>query len=441
MKRKNSCLKCGLSMRQIGYRGSAFSLSEPGFSLLELMIAIVILGILAGTAASYYVGLKEDAVASKVKADLNELGKVMVAFMSDEYNITGERPAKMTELTEKTFKLKVIKDETGSIAAKYPMSADINAIKEQEFADKPNYTTSEVEIKRSFVEKIPPCPWGDAYYADLYNICAMKPGNKQPMKLSYTNQSVDRFAVATPSASFYNILQLGVSQLNANVGMLSMASFDSKNNSPANAIALTSLKPISTTSSQQDKFATFEFCFKYRQETSAEAVQNSIGNRILETNSGSSYVPCGNGMVFLFKEAPAVGAEAAVMPKSGIGIKFSASDWEAYESPSGGAPQKIAGGGWEAAASHSVKFVFKTAYSIQCYIDGDLKATLAYSTAASPVASVYFAISPDMFTSLNTPPAPYPPIPILADCFMDISQISINNVDFSNYYDFKIPSK
>lgn len=415
------------------------ALRRRALSLIELLVALIILAVLTNFAAFYYSNMRADAASTKVKADLMELKKAISNYMSDEYNVSNSRPAKLTDLVEKTFKAKAIKDASDKVLKTYPMTADINYIKEADYADKAGCKTDEVDVKRYFIEKIPLCPWGEAYYADLYYVCAKNPDTGDLAREPYLNPSMDKFYNGSPAASFYKIFKAGGCALSGTDGELLMTSFDSTNHTPVDAMFLSSNEPI-TTLPLPDRKVTFEFSFKYSQKTIDAPVLNASESRILETASGETYVPCANGMLYFFKDPPAVGGEAAVMAKSGFGLKFSAVDWELYECPGGAAAQKLCAGGWEQSALHSVKFVFQSASKIDCYIDGDLKGTASYATGTA-VSKVYFVASPDFFTSLKTPPPPYPPLPVLADCEMKLHHILINKVDFSKHYTLKIPSK
>ncbi|HBC74346.1 MAG: hypothetical protein A2008_05360 [Candidatus Wallbacteria bacterium GWC2_49_35] len=412
---------------------------NEAFSLIELLVALIILGVLTNFAAFYYSDMRSSAAGTKVKADLMEIKKAISNFMSDEYNVTNARPANLSELVEKTCRAKAILDAADKTLKTYPMSADIEYIMQNEYADKAGCKTGEVDLKRFYLEKIPLCPWGEAYYADLYYVCARNPDTGYIAREPYLNPSMDKFYNGVPAPTFYKTFKSAGATLSGSAGQIVMSSSDATNKNSVDAMFLSNIEAI-TTLPLPDRKVTFEFSFKYSQKTVDDPVLNAAESRILETASGETYVPCANGMLYFFKDPPAAGGEAAVMAKSGFGLKFSAVDWELYECPGGAAAQKLAAGGWEQAALHSVKFVFTLATKIDCYIDGDLKATAAYSTA-SPVSKVYFAVSPDFFTSLKMPPPPYPPIPVLADCELKLHHVTINKIDFSKHYIAKIPSK
>lgn len=58
-------------------------LSERGFTLIELMVVIVILGILAGLVVPKLVGRKDDAMIVKAKADIEALGTALDLYKLD----------------------------------------------------------------------------------------------------------------------------------------------------------------------------------------------------------------------------------------------------------------------------------------------------------------------------------------------------------------------
>ena len=413
------------NMRSKAFRNNALS-------LIELMVALVIVGIMTGFAAHYYTNMRTDAASAKVKADIMEIKKAFSNFLSDEYNVDSSRPAKLIELTEKKFRALAIKNSNGAIIKTYPLSADINDILQNDYSDKADYQTDEVDIKRYFIEKIPLCPWGEPYYADLFYVCAKNSATGDIAREPYASPSLDKFYNGVPAPEFYNIGKSGGASLSGKEGRLILSTNDSTNKNAIDALFITSKQPV-VTLPMPDKKVTFEFCFKYSQKILDEPVLNASESRMLEMAPGETYIPCSNGMIYFFKDPPAAGAEAAVMNKSGFGLRFSAADWELYDAPAGGLAKKIASGGWESSALHSVKFIFQTASKIDCYIDGDLKATAEYSTA-SIISKLYFTVSPDFFTSLKVPPPPYPPLPVLADCEMQLYHISINKIDFSKYY-------
>ncbi len=420
-------------------------------SLIELLVALVILGVLTSFAAFYYSNMRTDAANTKVKADLMEIKKAVGSFMADEYNvikttdasgvsfISGLRPAKLSELVEKTFRAMAVLDSSDKIVKTYPINADINEIFSRDYSDKPSFKTAEVDIKRYFLEKIPLCPWGEAYYADLYYVCARNPDTGKIAREPYLNPGYDKFYEGNIAPTFYRTETSGTAQIHGTPGYVVLSAKDATNKSSSDAMLLTSDDPV-TTLPLPDKKVTFEFMFKYTQEILDEPVKNTYENRLLETASGENYVPCASGLVYFFKDPPAVGGEADIMGKIGFGLKFSEVDWELYDSPSGTPARKIAGGGWEKSAMHTVKFIFKTASSIDCFIDGELRATAEFSTAV-PSSKLYFVISPDFFNSMKIPPPPYSQLPVFADCTMNLYHILINKVDFSEHYKVKIPSK
>lgn len=412
------------------------SFKLKAITLIELLVAMVILGILTGFASMYYADLKEDAIVAKVKTDIKELKKAMANYMSDEYNTNNLRPQKLSELVDTKFNAYLIKDSYGKVLKRIPINTDIEKIISTEYS---NCTYEIGTVNRFFIEKLPSCPWGDAYYADLYYVNAVNPKTNQIIREPYVNPSIDRFYNGKPSTDFYYIEALNGGTVFGREGKLTLSSLDSSNNTPGSAVLLATKIPVGIIP-LVDKKVIFEVTFKYQQKTNDSPILNKSGSRILETASGETYIPCAVGMIFFFKDKPKANAESVVMTSSGFGLKFSALDWELYESPTGVGLKKVCAGGWEENALHSVKFVFNSQTNIDCFIDGEKRANISY-LLNSPASKLYFVISADYFTTLKVPPPPYPPIPVLADCELTINYLLISSVDFSRYYNVKIPLK
>ncbi|MCB9768414.1 MAG: type II secretion system major pseudopilin GspG [Candidatus Omnitrophica bacterium] len=74
---------------------------ESGFTLIELMLVIVILGILAGVAVNSFTGVSEQAKVTAAKSDINTITTAIKMFELE----TGRFPAEdewIEELTSKT---------------------------------------------------------------------------------------------------------------------------------------------------------------------------------------------------------------------------------------------------------------------------------------------------------------------------------------------------
>lgn len=71
---------------------------EAGFSLVELMVVISIIGLLAGIVAFNLRGVKAKANHQKVIADCKVLGDMIDLFHND----TGQWPSSLEDLTHKT---------------------------------------------------------------------------------------------------------------------------------------------------------------------------------------------------------------------------------------------------------------------------------------------------------------------------------------------------
>jgi general secretion pathway protein G len=67
-----------------------------GFTLVELMVVIVIIGILAGVVVVNYTGRTEKAIEARTKADFKSIQDAIDLFKSD----TGEYPEKLEDLMQ-----------------------------------------------------------------------------------------------------------------------------------------------------------------------------------------------------------------------------------------------------------------------------------------------------------------------------------------------------
>lgn len=66
-----------------------------GFTLIELMVVVVIIGILAAIAVPQFMGQSEKAKIGKAKADLKTIGSAIELYYTDHGNLPG---AQNTEL-------------------------------------------------------------------------------------------------------------------------------------------------------------------------------------------------------------------------------------------------------------------------------------------------------------------------------------------------------
>jgi len=402
------------------------SMLKNGVSLIELLIAMVIIGILVGFAGTYYSDMQLDTREKKAKKDLESIKTAIVAFISDNNNIKHERPSRLSELEYKEFKVAEPVPATG---VKY-----IRDISEIDAAD----TTSTMIVKRNFIEKVPRSPFGSLYWADLFYVYVQNPSSQKTYREMYTNPTSDTFVMGTLSNKFYQLIPPAPNIFfSVKTGEVTLLTRDATNKNANGAVVLSSLSPFKIIANQSKK-SIIEFKFSYKQRQAENEVLNTMETRILESAMSGSYAPSSTGMAFVFKTVPAIISEAQVLTKSGIGFKFSASAWEFYDSPDGATLRKLMTGGWND-GEHTVKFVFFASNMAECYLDGDSKG-IAQLGSAGDFNNVYFALSPDMFNMMSVPPAPYPPVPVLMDSEMNITQIIFSGADFSAYYDKKIPA-
>src|ERR1700712_4071145 len=87
---------------------------QSGFTIVELLIVIVIIGILAGLVITTFAGMQNRAYDTSVQSDVKNMGSKIEAF----YAIQGAYPLYSTELS--TAGIKLNKD---AVATNIPNSA------------------------------------------------------------------------------------------------------------------------------------------------------------------------------------------------------------------------------------------------------------------------------------------------------------------------------
>lgn len=107
----------------------AFSLQKQrGFTLIEIMVVVVILGILAAVVVPRFLSRPDEAKVTKAKVDIKSLEEVLGLYKLDN----GFYPS-----TDQGLKALVEKPETGRIPGKYP--------------------------EGGYLKKVPTDPWGNPY--------------------------------------------------------------------------------------------------------------------------------------------------------------------------------------------------------------------------------------------------------------------------------------
>lgn len=384
---------------------------DRAMSLIELLIAMVILSIMVRYAIMSYIDLQKTARMRRVQNDLNVLKSAITTYMADENNKKRERPRSLGDLEYSVFRI-----------------------------EDPDDSTSIKFVKKNFIERVPKSPFGGEYWGDLYYVYTRDNESQKVFREAYTDATCDRFSLGGFSQTFYSCIPpYPNAYMSAQTGEISMSTRDAKNGAPNDAVILMTTQSHDIVASKS-RPSILDFTFTYRQRVSDSAVLNTSENRILETAANENYSPSAMGVVFLFKGKPAVIPEAQLTSKPGIGFKFSDTTWELYDSPNGTSLNRVAFGGWSAPeGEHVIKFIFRSSNVAECYLDGDMKGSAQFGAAGAGLNSFYVTLSPDMFGMMAIPPAPYSPVPTLVDCDMTVKQIKITGVDFSTYYPLKIP--
>ncbi len=102
--------------------------AEHGFTLIEIMVVVVILGVLAAIIVPKFLSRPDEAKVTKAKIDIKSLEESLGLFKLDN----GFYPS-----TEQGLKALVVKPETGRIPAKFPDGG--------------------------YLKKVPADPWGTPY--------------------------------------------------------------------------------------------------------------------------------------------------------------------------------------------------------------------------------------------------------------------------------------
>lgn len=74
-------------------RGPVLTGDEGGFTLVELMIVTVILGIVAAIAAEAYTGIRRQAAAATVQADARKVPSAMEVHLAEHGDLPADLPA------------------------------------------------------------------------------------------------------------------------------------------------------------------------------------------------------------------------------------------------------------------------------------------------------------------------------------------------------------
>jgi len=107
---------------------SSASTNQRGFTLIEIMVVVVILGVLAAIIVPRFLGRPDEAKVTKAKVDIKSLEESLGLFKLDN----GFYPS-----TEQGLKALVVKPEIGRIPQRYPDGG--------------------------YLKKVPNDPWGTPY--------------------------------------------------------------------------------------------------------------------------------------------------------------------------------------------------------------------------------------------------------------------------------------